>query len=446
MRQALVVGKLALAALLAAGVYLWAPTDMAEPARRMLTIFAAVAWLWLTEAVPIYIVALLVPFLLVVSGVVDQKAALAPFFHPVVALLVGGCMLSSAVSKFGLDLRIARGIMSRVGVRPWRVLLGVMGTTAFLSLWLSNTATTAIMVAIVAPIAAALPPGEPFKKGLLLAIPFSANVGGIGTPVGSTPNPMAISYLFDQGIQISFSDWMLIALPLQVVYLAVIGAVVYGLFRPHTRALQVDIAHRGKLSRREWAVLGIGVLTILLWLTSRIHGVPDSIIALLPVVLLLGSGLLGVAEFRGIRWEVLVLIGGGLALGVGMQRSGLSEYIVGQLAVGGLPPTLVLLVFLSLTALLTTFMSNTATAALLIPVVGGVGAQMGMEALLVIGVGVSASLAMALPVSTPPNAIAYGQGGIKVRDMFLAGGLITLVTVVLTAFLGRLWWGLLGYG
>ncbi|HEC63479.1 MAG TPA: hypothetical protein ENI38_03740, partial [Candidatus Acetothermia bacterium] len=277
MRQALVVGKLALAALLAAGVYLWAPTDMAEPARRMLTIFAAVAWLWLTEAVPIYIVALLVPFLLVVSGVVDQKAALAPFFHPVVALLVGGCMLSSAVSKFGLDLRIARGIMSRVGVRPWRVLLGVMGTTAFLSLWLSNTATTAIMVAIVAPIAAALPSGEPFKKGLLLAIPFSANVGGIGTPVGSTPNPMAISYLWDRGTQLSFSDWMLIAVPLQLVYLAVIGGVVYGLFRPHTRALQVDIAHRGKLSRREWAVLGIGVLTILLWLTSRIHGVPDSI-------------------------------------------------------------------------------------------------------------------------------------------------------------------------
>jgi len=435
-----------LAVLLAATVYLGAPAELAEPARRMLTIFVTVAWLWLTEAVPIYIVALGVPVLLVISGVLDQKAALAPFFHPVVALLLGGCLLSAAVSKYGLDLRIARGIMSRVGARPWQVLLGVMGTTAFLSLWLSNTATTAIMVAIVAPIAASLPPGEPFKKGLLLAIPFSANVGGIGTPVGSTPNPMAISYLLDQGTKISFADWMSIAVPLQLLYLAVIGGVVYGLYRPRIAALQVEIAQRGKLSRREWAVLGIGALTILLWLTSRVHGVPDSIVALLPVVLLLGSGLLGVKEFRDIRWEVLVLIGGGLALGVGMQESGLSEYIVGRLAVGGLPPTSVLLVFLALTALLTTFMSNTATAALLIPVVGRVGAQMGLEALLVIGVGVAASLAMALPVSTPPNAIAYGQGGIKVRDMLLAGGAITLVTVGLTALVGRLWWGLLGYG
>jgi sodium-dependent dicarboxylate transporter 2/3/5 len=257
---------------------------------------------------------------------------------------------------------------------------------------------------------------------------------------------MAISYLLDQGTKISFADWMSIAVPLQLLYLAVIGGVVYGLYRPRIAALQVEIAQRGKLSRREWAVLGIGALTILLWLTSRVHGVPDSIVALLPVVLLLGSGLLGVKEFRDIRWEVLVLIGGGLALGVGMQESGLSEYIVGRLAVGGLPPTSVLLVFLALTALLTTFMSNTATAALLIPVVGRVGAQMGLEALLVIGVGVAASLAMALPVSTPPNAIAYGQGGIKVRDMLLAGGAITLVTVGLTALVGRLWWGLLGYG
>lgn len=438
--------KLITAVLLAGGAYLLAPPGMGEPARRMLAIFATVAWLWLTEALPIYVVALAVPLLLVVAGVVDNKTALAPFFHPVVALLLGGFMLSSAVSRYGLDLRIARGIMSRVGTRPWRVLLGVMGTTALLSLWLSNTATTAIMVAIVAPIVAALPQDEPFRKGLLLSIPFAANVGGIGTPVGSPPNPMAISYLTDRGTTVSFVDWMLIAVPLQLIYLVVIAVVLYFLFRPRHSGIQAEIAPQGKPSRREWTVLGIGGLTVMLWLTSRLHGVPDSIVALVPVVLLLGSGLLGVREFRGLRWDVLMLIGGGLALGVGMRESGLSDYIVSALAVGSLPPALIMLVFLSLTALLTTFMSNTATAALLIPVVGGVGARMGLEAMLVIGVGVAASLAMALPVSTPPNAIAYGQGGIRVRDMFLAGGLITLLAVVITALVGPLWWELLGYG
>ena len=438
--------KTALGTAIAGCVYFFAPPDLAGPARRMLAILVWVAWLWLTEAFPIYIVALTVPFLTVVAGVLDQREALSPFFHPVVALLLGGFMLSSAVSKYGLDRRIARAIVSRVGNRPLSVMLGVMGTTAFLSMWLSNTATTAIMVAIVAPLVASLPEGDRFRKGLLLSVPFSANVGGIGTPVGSTPNPMAMSYLADRGVDIGFVDWMVISIPLQIIYLLLIAAVIYGLFRPKARELPVEIPASGRPSPREWAVLGIGGLTVALWLTGRIHGIPDSIVALVPAVLLLGGGLLGTRDFRSIQWDVLVLIGGGLSLGVGMRESGLSAYIVERLAFSGLGPTGALLIFLSLTVLLTTFMSNTATAALLIPVVGGAGRGLGLEALLVIGVGVAASLAMALPVSTPPNAIAYGHGGIKVKEMALAGGLITAVSVLLTSLLGPVWWGFLGYG
>ncbi len=438
--------KLAIGMSLSGAVYFFAPWDLMGPARRMLSVFVLVAWLWLTEAFPIYIVALSVPFLEVVLGILDQKTALAPFFHPVVALLLGGFMLSSAVSKYGLDRRIARVIVARAGRSPGGILIAVMATTAFLSMWLSNTATTAIMVAIVAPIVASLPEGDRFRKGLLLAIPFSANVGGMGTPVGSTPNPMAISYLLDRGIRISFVDWMAIAVPLQVIYLAVIAGVIHPLFRPRVREMEVDIPSSGKLSRQEITVLVIGAITVLLWLTSRVHGVPDSIIALIPAFLLLGSGILGVEDFRGIRWEVLVLIGGGLALGAGMQDSGLSGYIVQKLEVSSFGMVAASLVFFGLTALLTTFMSNTATAALLIPVVGMVGARSGLEEILVIGIGVVASLAMALPVSTPPNAIAYGHGGIQVKDMALAGGLITAVCVVLTALLGTRWWTVLGYG
>lgn len=426
--------------------YFFAPGDLVGPARRMLSLFVLVAWLWITEAFPIYIVALLVPFLEVVLGILDQKTALAPFFHPVVALLLGGFMLSAAVSKYSLDRRIARLIVARAGRRPWGILLAVMATTAFLSMWLSNTATTAIMVAIAAPIVASLPQKDRFRKGILLAIPFSANVGGMGTPVGSTPNPMAISYLLDKGIRISFVDWMAIAVPLQVIYLAIIAGVVYALFRPRVREMAVEIPSLGESSRKEMAVLGVGAITVLLWLTSRFHGVPDSIIALIPAFLLLGSGLLGVQDFRGIRWEVLILIGGGLALGVGMQKSGLSRYIVENLRVEALGMVGGSFIFFSLTALLTTFMSNTATAALLIPVVGMVGSRLGLEAIFVIGIGVVASLSMALPVSTPPNAIAYGHGGIRVKDMALAGGVVTALGVAVTALLGTRWWVVLGYG
>jgi len=431
---------------LAAAVYLFVPSEGLGSGRAMLAILILAAGLWLTEAIPLYSTALLIPFLQVVLGVLDAKEALAPFFHPVVALLLGGFALSAAVENSSLGKRVAHLILRWVGNRPAAVLLGVMVTSAFLSMWLSNTAATAIMMSIALPIVATIPARDPFRRGLILSIPFAANIGGIGTPVGSPPNPMAMSYLAEEGMRISFVDWMAVAIPLQLLFLGIAGGALYLFFRPRRGRLPPLAAPPGRISRREWGVLAVGTLTVLLWLTSKLHGVPDSIIALVPLVLLPGSGLLGMEDLRRVPWEVLILIGGGLALGTGMEASGLSRYLISRISLDGVSPELVLAAFAGLTALITAFISNTATAALLVPVAGVAGVGMGISPLLVLGVAMAASLAMALPVSTPPNAIAYGTGKVRMRDMALAGSLITFLCVLVMVTLGSVWWRALGYG
>lgn len=434
-----------LAAVLALAVYYLPLHGLNGETDRMLAIFTFVAVLWLSEAIPLFATAFLVPALLVLFGILDPTKALAPFYHPVISLLLGGFMLSISIHKFGLDKRIAAAVLARVGRRPWSILLAVMGLTAFLSLWLSNTATTAIVIAIVLPIVNRLPYGDRFGKALVLAVPFAANIGGMGTPIGTTPNPMAISHLESVGIRIAFIDWAILAVPLQLLLLLVVAAVLWLLYRPWGHRADVVMEPPSQLdSGGKWAI-AIALLTACLWLTSKIHGVPDSIVALVPVVLLLGSGLLSTSDFAKVRWDVLALIGGGLALGVGMRASGLDHWIVQQIAVGGMHPILTMMLFAALAGTMTTFMSNTATAALLIPIVSSFGAQLGMSSQLVLGIAIISSAAMGLPVSTPPNAIAYGTGRIRTRDMLLAGGMITVLSVVVVSIVGRLWWGVLGY-
>lgn len=430
---------------LAMAAYLLPLPGLSTEADRMLAIFVFIAVLWLTEAIPLYATAFLIPFLLVALDILGSTASLAPFFHPVIALLLGGFMLSIAINKYGLDKKMATAILVRVGGRPRNILFAVMGITAFLSMWLSNTATTAIMIAIILPIVDQFPPGDRFGRALILSVPFAANIGGMGTPVGTTPNPMAISYLAENGIRIAFVDWMLLAVPLQILFLAVVVGVLWLLFHPWGGRRDLDLAATPPIDGHGKWVIAITLLTVGLWLTSKLHGVPDSIIALVPVVLFLGTKLLSGHDFGKVRWDVLALIGGGLALGVGMRDSGLDLWMVEQISVGGLHPMLIMLLFSALAAGLTTFMSNTATAALLIPVVGSFGLQFGMSTQMVLAVAIISSSAMALPVSTPPNAIAYGSGRIKIRELLAAGGLITLLCIGIISLVGEFWWGLLGY-
>ena len=411
----------------------------------MFAILALIAILWISEAIPLYSTAFLVPILTVIAGLLSPAEALSPFFSPVIALLLGGFILSVAIHKYGLDKKITIFMLSRAGNKPSNILLAVMATTAFLSMWISNTATTAIMVAIILPIINQIPKSNRFGKALILSVPFAANIGGMGTPIGTTPNPIAISYLAREGTLIAFIDWMVLAIPLQIIFLLIVATVLWLFFQPWGTFENLKIEKAPPLNgQRKWVIF-ISFLTIFLWLTGTLHGVPSSIIALIPVFLFTATGILNVIDYNKVSWDVLALIGGGLALGSGLRQSGLDLWLVGQLNVASLHPIIILLIFAGFTVLLTTFMSNTAAAALLIPVVGAYGLQYGFSNQIVFAVALASSAAMAMPVSTPPNAIAYGTKKIKIKDMLLVGGTISILSIIVIATAGRFWWQFLGY-
>jgi sodium-dependent dicarboxylate transporter 2/3/5 len=268
-------------------------------------------------------------------------------------------------------------------------------------------------------------------------VPFAANVGGMGTPIASPPNAVAVGFLSSAGYEVSFLQWMLIAIPLTVGMLGVAWGMLWWLYPPEARGLTLR-AERRALGGRGIFVLAVLILTILLWLTDRWHGLPTAVVALLPAIAFTATGILDQTDVDSLEWDILILIGGGIALGVGMQKTGLDQILVNAIPLGG---SFVLVGLVVTTVLTSTFMSNTAAANLLIPIgvsfagpltaTGGYGPiQIGVS------IALAASLSMALPVSTPPNAIAYASGELDTSDFVYAGGLLGLLSVVLIVTFG----------
>ena len=312
-------------------------------------------------------------------------------------------------------------------------MLGLMLITALFSMWMSNTATTAMMMTLVAPMLAQLPPGEPFRKALALAVPVAANIGGIGTPIASPPNAVAIGFLQKAGLHIGFLDWMFVAVPLLLGLLLFSWEMLWRFHRPADADIRIAQTPQ-RLNRRGWFVVGVFVVTVLLWLTDRWHGLPAAVVALLPAVAFTASGILDRTDVNSLDWHILILIAGGISLGAGMQLTGLDDFVAQTLPrAGGIWLLAVLVVA---TIGLGTFMSNTAAANLLLPigisaatVAGASGGPSAVQAALCIAM--AASLSMALPVSTPPNAIAYAQGEFSTRDLARVGLLVGLAGAIL---------------
>jgi sodium-dependent dicarboxylate transporter 2/3/5 len=412
---------------------------LGEAGRITLGIFTIAAILWMLEPFPLYVTSFLIVILEVVFLArpggplaelgITYKAFLAPFFDSVIVLLLGGFVMAIAVKRYRLDELISRRILRRVGREPKAVLGGMMVASAFLSMWLSNTATTALMLAVAIPIVQALPEGERFRKAIVLGIPFACNIGGMGTPIGTPPNAIAIGILGNIGQGIDFLGWMLRGVPMVVVLLALAWFVLCRIFRPEVERIEIDLGEKRALTGRMKLVLVTFVVVVLLWLTSGLHGIPSSIVALVPVIVFFGMGLLEDNDLRGVGWNVLFIVGGGMSLGVAMSASGLTEWLVHQIPFEGMGLLFVLVVFALAAAALTTFISNSATANLLIPIVVGVSAISPGRSAVVIAL--ASSAAMILPISTPPNAIAYGSGLVRVKDMARAGSVITIVAAVL---------------
>ncbi|WP_330961715.1 SLC13 family permease [Photobacterium sp. 53610] len=429
---------------------------------RLLAIFVMAALLWVLEPVPVYATSLLIIVLELVL-LSDQSlltfrhsagdtplGELLPYtdiFHafasPIIMLFLGGFALAIAAAKYRLDTNLARVLLRPFGNEPRYIMLGLMLITAIFSMFMSNTATTVMMLALLAPILAAVPKEDTGVKALVLAVPVSANTGGIATPIGTPPNAIALQYLTGEH-SISFLDWMAIGLPFVLIQLALAWWLLQRLFPARLATLELRLEGQFQRSWRAWVVYLTFGTTILLWLTTALHGMNAYVVALIPLTIFALTGIIGKEELKLFNWDVLWLVAGGIAIGMALEKTGLARQLAHAIDYEALPSLLILIFLSFLCWLMANFMSNTATANLLMPIGAAIATSVpalasagGLPAMLVI-LAFSASLGMVLPVSTPPNSLAYSTGLFDSRDMMKIGllaGLSGLTLLYLAALL-----------
>ena len=441
--------KMVGAALFAAVIAFLPSYSGLEPA-AMWTLFILIfaAGLWMTEAIPAFAVAILIIGLEILilgrpGGVYatdpkDWQMFVNPWSSPIMWLFLGGFVLGQAAQTTGLDRMMARFVLKWFGSRPSNVLLGAMGLTFIFSMFMSNTATTAMMMSVMAPVIAGIDKKDPFVKALLLGVPFAANVGGMGTIIGSPPNAI-VAGLLQESHNISFVDWMTLGLPPAIVLFFI--AWFYLRFAHPSNSETLDLrgleweTRTGSLLPmwKRILVFPVFMLTVLLWMTSSLHGMPTAVVSFIPITVFAVAGILNVAEVRRLQWDVLMLMAGGLSLGVAIQKSGLATWVLGLIPMDSMGLLALAFVFAYVTTLLSNFMSNTAATNILAPL--GIAVAVGFDPIVVIPLALGASSAMCLPISTPPNAIAFATGDLKTTD-FLRGGLLM---GILGPVLGVLW-------
>lgn len=419
--------------------------ELAPEARRALFILLLAVGLWLTETIPAFAVSLLVIALEVLligapaSGAPGWDAGMLMIGHPLIWLFFGGLVLAAGMRETGVDRWLATHALARFADRPAALVVAVASISFLLSMIMSNTATSAMMLALIAPLVAARPPEDRFAATLVLAVPAGANLGGMGSLVGTPPNAIAAALLAEEaGTEISFAAWFGIGLPPALVMAAVLVTLLV-LRVPRdavvTRAALEALPAVAPAPRWEVLVVALTLASTLgLWLTQDLHGLPTPVVAVVPVVLFTATGILSVDAFRTLSWDVLFLLAGGLVLGEMLVETGLAAWLVAGTAAETLPP--IAFVFAAGTAavVLSNVMSNTAAANVLVPLVLSAGAAAGTTAAL--AVALCASTAMALPVATPPNALAYASGRLRTRDFLLLGGVAAVLgPLVATAWL-----------
>lgn len=438
---------------------------LSADAKVMLGIFTLAAWYWITAAIPPFATGVLViglgalllgypaaegrPFGAAAgeSQIVSWTDFVSPAAAPVVVLMLGGFVLGRATHATGLDNLLARLLLKPFARSPGLLVLGVLLVTAVLSMWMSNTATAVMMCTLVGPLCHTLGEGSGLRRALLLAVPVGANVGGLGTPIGTPPNAIVFAAFKAAGLEVSFLAWVAVATPVALGLLVIAWVALLRLYpaddrdRELARDLSMPPPERGG-----WPTVVTGATfaaTVVLWLTSPWTDLPIAAAAIVPLMVFAATGILTRHDVNGLEWDILLLIAGGLALGKGMEATGLAAWMVGQVPLEGLPSAALIAVVTVLTLLMSTLMSNTATANLVLPIALGIagGAISPVQAGL--GVAFGASLAMGLPVSTPPNAIAYAAGGLRVVDFLRMGALLGVIGVGVTLLVALFAAGLL---
>ena len=440
-------------------------TEMTVVQQRMIAIFAFAALMWMFEIIPNWTTSLvvIVVMLLTVSNkglaflctpeagsLVDYKSIMASFADPVVMLFMGGFVLAIVASKYGMDAVMAKSLLGIFGKKPRMVLLGFLIVIAIFSMFMSNTATAAMMLAFLAPVLKALPEDETGKVGLALSIPVAANLGGIGTPIGTPPNAIAIGALENAGYQIGFGPWMTRMVPF-VIVMILLAWVLLQLFFPF-KSDKIELKIEVKERKKDWKTYVAWItffVTILLWVTESLTGINSNIVALIPLAVYTCTGVFGKDDIKEINWSVLWLVAGGFALGTGLNKTGLAATLIHAIPFSAMNVVLVIIVAGLICYFLSNFISNSATAALLVPILVVVGTAMadpsaannaqfvslgGMYSMIPF-IAICASLAMLFPISTPPNAIASSTGLVKTSDMTKVGIIVGAAGFLLGYFL-----------
>lgn len=433
-----VAGILATALLLSSWLWIKDPVFA-----RALAIAGICLVLWLTEVVPPYVPTLLLwamtPLLL--SGYGEQfhlARVLGWSANPVMALFLGGFALSVAASRHGIDNLIARFAVRLSGGHRLGLVALVIAATATLSMWMSNIAAAAMMLVALHPLFVGTPKNNRFRRATLMGIAIGANFGGIATPIGTGPNAIAIAAV-SNSMRVTFLDWMVFALPLALGLLIAGGLLLKARFHLRGRTELPPIAVKAS-DRRGRLVIMVFFLTVAAWLTEPIHGTSSAIVALIATVVLFGSGLLHREDIARIDWSTLGLIAGGIGLGTLLDQAGLPKFVGAAVPWQEIPHVARLFMLCFTAAFLSALMSNTAAVTILIPLAAGIDPTPSTAIL----IAVAASLGIPFVISTPPNAMIYGEGGITFSDLAVPGLILMVLGCILVSTTGPLVLNLVG--
>ena len=425
--------------------------------QRIIAIFAFATLMWILEVVSSWATSVAIIGLMLLfasdSGIkwmcdpeqvgtlLSYKSVMATFADPVIMLFIGGFILAIAATKTGLDAQLAKVLLKPFGNKSENVLLGFILITGLFSMFVSNTATAAMMLTFLTPVFRQLPPEGKGRIAMALSIPVAANLGGMGTPIGTPPNTIALKYLNDpEGLNmgLGFGEWMMFMTPLVLVLLLLGWYLLKALFPFSQKTVELEIEGEMKKDNHTYIVIVTFFVTVALWLLDTVTGINSYTVALIPFVVFALTGVITKRDLEQINWSVIWMVAGGFALGYGLNASGLAANAVKSIPFGEFSPLLILLLSGLICYILSNFISNSATAALLMPILAVVCAAMGdkLDAIggtptVLIGVAVAASSAMVLPISTPPNALAYATNLVQQKDMSKIGLIMGIISMIL---------------
>lgn len=430
---------------------------------RVIALFVFAASMWLTESLPSWVTSMVVVvvMLLTVSNsafdflieegegfgkLVAYKDIMHCFADPTIMLFIGGFVLAIGMTKTKLDVALARVLLKPFGTKSEIVLLGFILVTAIFSAFVSNTATAAMMLAFLAPVLRSLPADGKGRIALALAIPVGANLGGIMTPIGTPPNLIVLDNLSKYaGVDITFGEWMLRMTPFVIVLLFLSWVLLRILFPFKQKSINIVIEGEMRWDFHTIVVVATFLVTIFLWMFGKeLWGLNTNVVAMIPIAAFCAAGILQRRDLEEINWSVLWMVAGGFSLGVALSSTGLGEVLVKAIPFASWSPLLVMVISGVVCFIFSNFISHSAAASLLAPILalvaGGIAADpaasegfaaMGGASALMVGVAISSSVSMVLPISTPPNAIAHSTGFIEQKDMMKVGIIVGLMGLVL---------------